>query len=92
MFPTSRGEVIAISGEKAKVQWIDDNELDVQVVDVTQIHPQGWTSVNGSPIGIFITEDDDSFSEESYREYQKMVADIDQQAQEDALDAEAAGH
>ena len=73
MFPTSRGEVIAISGEKAKVQWIDDNELDVQVVDVTQIHPQGWTSVNGSPIGIFITEDDDSFSEESYRDYQNMV-------------------
>lgn len=73
MFPTSEGEVIAINRDNVTIQWKDDANLDQQLVDITQIHQPGWTSVNGSPIGIFVDE-------------------IAQQAQEDALDAEAAGH
>ena len=75
MFPTSYGEVIAIEYGDATIQWDNDEDpgMDLQVVHVTQIHQPGWTSVNGSPIGIFVDE-------------------IAQQAQEDALDAEEAGH
>lgn len=71
MFPTSEGEVIAIEYGDVTIQWIDDDNLDLEVVRAEKIHQPGWTSVNGSGIGIFI---DDSFSDESYRDYQKLVA------------------
>jgi hypothetical protein len=75
MYPTSQGEIISIEYGDATIQWNNDDDpgMDLQVVTVSKIHPQGWTSVNGSPIGIFVAEDD-SFSDDSYRDFQKLVA------------------
>jgi len=77
MFPNSYGKVIAIRFGRsdngpalATIEW-DDDELGEETVQLDQIHQPGWTSANGSGIGIFV---DDSFSDESYREYQKLVA------------------
>ena len=59
MFPTSQGKVICIEYGDATIRWDnDDNDpgMDLQVVNVDSIHQPGWTSVNGSPIGIFVEE------------------------------------
>ena len=63
MFPTSEGVVVEINGAPtggvpvARIEWIDDANLVEQRIDITDIHQPGWTSVNGSPIGIFVDED-----------------------------------
>jgi len=62
MHPTVDGEVVAIHNQVATIAWdvSDDDGVVVSVRPeaklISEIHQPGWRSVNGSPIGIFVTE------------------------------------
>lgn len=45
-FETRKGEVFAL------IYWEDDKKFSHE--KVSEIHPKGWRSPNGSPIGIFV--------------------------------------
>ena len=54
MHPTWEGVVIQLGYTDATIKWGD---ADYEEVSLERIHKRGWTSKNGSPIGIFIAED-----------------------------------
>jgi hypothetical protein len=52
MHPTSEGEVVFVLSDDVGVKWEDSD--DIETVEKESIHEKGWTSRNGSGIGIFI--------------------------------------
>ena len=65
MHPTSYGVIVELDGSTdiygeapiARIKWIDDENLVEQRISIDDIHQPGWTSVNGSGIGIFVAEE-----------------------------------
>jgi hypothetical protein len=54
MIPISEGHVVGIAGDIVSVHW-DENPIgDTDCYNIKDIHKQGFVSVNGSPIGVFI--------------------------------------
>ena len=62
MLPTSEGKVIYIKSDDVTIEWDSDDDefMRTSKVKLDQIHQPGWTSVNGSPIGIFVVEDNNT--------------------------------
>ena len=52
MISTDEGEITAIEASGVEILW--DGETEVDFVNTDSIHPKGYRSANGSPIGIFI--------------------------------------
>jgi hypothetical protein len=58
MIPMSFGEVVSIVDNKVVVAFEDDEDGEMMHhTTVENIHPKGWRSVNGSPIGVFVSEE-----------------------------------
>lgn len=51
MFPISEGEIVSIDANGVRIVWDD---LGIDYCSMDSLHVKGYTSVNGSPIGIFI--------------------------------------
>ena len=52
MFPTVEGEIVKINSNGTYTVMYEDGAVET----VDEIREQGWRSVNGSPIGIFVME------------------------------------
>lgn len=67
MHPTSYGVIVAMFNSTnlmddvprptVTIRWDDDEVLTKDDYYLEDIHLPGWTSVNGSPIGIFVAEE-----------------------------------
>jgi|TARA_R110000765_G_scaffold128316_1_gene226446 hypothetical protein len=54
MIPISEGHVVGIAGDIVSVHWNENPIGDTDCYNIKDIHKQGFVSVNGSPIGVFI--------------------------------------
>ena len=52
MISTDEGVITSIESSGVEIMW--DGETEVDFVNIDSIHPKGYISANGSPIGIFI--------------------------------------
>lgn len=56
MHPVSEGEIVKIEKHGVEILWDDDDITNVDYCSLDSLHVKGYTSANGSPIGIFIEE------------------------------------
>jgi len=59
MYPTSEGVIVTLE-EDGGVEIVWDNLYDGEVdfTRIENIRPKGWRSANGSPIGVFLDEEE----------------------------------